>query len=45
MGTPGPLIHATAPAQATLAPPGWYMLFITDNTGVPSVATWIHLSA
>lgn len=41
----GGLIHATAPAQATLAPPGWYMLFITDNTGVPSVATWIHLSA
>ena len=41
----GGQIKATAPAEATLAPPGWYMLFITDNTGVPSVATWIHLSA
>ena len=38
-------IHATAPAEATIAPPGWYMLFLIDNTGVPSVATWIHLSA
>jgi len=26
-----------------LAPPGWYMLFITDNSGVPSVATWVQL--
>ncbi|HEX9116047.1 MAG TPA: galactose oxidase-like domain-containing protein [Anaerolineae bacterium] len=26
-----------------LAPPGWYMLFITDNTGVPSVASWVLL--
>jgi len=41
----GGQIQAAAPAQATIAAPGWYMLFITDNTGVPSVATWIHLSA
>jgi hypothetical protein len=27
-----------------LAPPGWYMLFITDTTGVPSTATWLQLS-
>jgi hypothetical protein len=27
-----------------LAPPGWYMLFITDATGVPSIASWVQLS-
>ncbi|NGZ11743.1 MAG: DUF1929 domain-containing protein [Nitrospira sp. LK70] len=27
-----------------LAPPGWYMLFIVDTNGVPSVATWVHLT-
>ena len=26
-----------------LAPPGWYMLFLCDRSGVPSVAEWIHL--
>jgi hypothetical protein len=34
---------ATAPA-ANVAPPGWYMLFVVDSTGVPSTAHWIHLS-
>jgi Domain of unknown function (DUF1929) len=27
-----------------LAPPGWYMLFLINNAGVPSIARWIHLS-
>ena len=31
------------PNNPNIAPPGWYMLFLTDQTGVPSVATWIHL--
>ncbi len=26
-----------------LAPPGWYMLFATDEAGVPSVASWVHV--
>jgi len=26
-----------------IAPPGWYMLFITNDNGVPSEAKWIHL--
>jgi hypothetical protein len=26
-----------------IAPPGWYMLFVVDNTGVPSVAWWIKI--
>ena len=28
---------------ANLAPRGWYMLFITDFKGVPSVAQWVRL--
>ena len=28
-----------------LAPPGWYMLFITNTKGVPSVAKWVHLAS
>jgi hypothetical protein len=27
-----------------IAPPGWYMLFVVDNQGVPSVASWVHLT-
>lgn len=27
-----------------LAPPGWYMLTITDTNNIPSVASWVHLS-
>ncbi|HEY5376136.1 MAG TPA: galactose oxidase-like domain-containing protein [Polyangiaceae bacterium] len=30
--------------ERTVAPPGWYMLFLTDMDGVPSVASWVHLS-
>jgi hypothetical protein len=25
-------------------PPGWYMLFLVDRDGVPSIARWLHLS-
>jgi hypothetical protein len=31
------------PANRALAPPGWYMLFVVDHAGTPSVAAWIHL--
>lgn len=38
-------IEAIAPAGTpnSIAPPGFYMLFILDQNGVPSVAKWIHL--
>jgi hypothetical protein len=36
-------LRVTAPASPNLAPPGWYMLFIVDDTGVPSEATWIRM--
>jgi plastocyanin len=26
-----------------VAPPGWYLLFLCDQSGSPSVAEWIHL--
>ncbi len=33
-----------APANANLAPPGYYMLFVLDANGVPSVAPFVRLS-
>jgi hypothetical protein len=27
-----------------IAPPGWYMLFVTNTAGVPSTASWVQLS-
>jgi hypothetical protein len=36
-------ISVTAPANANLAPPGWYMIFILDSTGVPSVGSFLQI--
>jgi hypothetical protein len=36
-------LSAEAPAGGTIAPPGWYMLFLVSSTGVPSVASWVHV--
>jgi hypothetical protein len=36
-------IAVTAPARAALAPPGYYLLFIVDSRGVPSVARIVHI--
>jgi Domain of unknown function (DUF1929) len=33
----------TAPASANFAPPGYYMLFLVNSTGVPSVAPFVQL--
>jgi hypothetical protein len=32
-----------APANGNLAPPGYYLLFIVNDYGVPSVAKFVHL--
>ncbi|MGH3771246.1 MAG: galactose oxidase-like domain-containing protein [Pseudonocardiaceae bacterium] len=37
-------LRARVDVDARIAPPGWYMLFLTDRRGVPSVAQWVHLS-
>ena len=36
-------LTASAPANANIAPPGFYMLFIIDANGVPSVARMVTL--
>lgn len=40
--TPG-VLEVEAPANANLAPPGYYMLFLVNTEGVPSVATFVQL--
>ena len=45
IGARGPnKLTATVPANPNIAPPGFYMLFLVDNTGVPSVAHWIRIT-
>lgn len=34
---------ATAPADSSLAPPGDYLLFVVNSSGVPSIARWVRL--
>lgn len=36
-------IYVVAPPNANIAPPGYYMLFVLDRIGVPSIAKWIQL--
>jgi Domain of unknown function (DUF1929) len=36
-------LRATAPANGNLAPPGYYLLFIVNAEGVPSVARFVQL--
>jgi hypothetical protein len=36
-------ISLRAPPEAGLVPPGWYMLFVTDRAGTPSVARWVQV--
>ena len=43
VGGPDELI-LELPAAPTIAPPGWYMLFVLSGTGVPSHASWVHLT-
>ena len=39
----GTTVTATSPATSNIAPAGYYMLFVTDAAGVPSVAKIIRL--
>ena len=38
------LLNVTAPPNGNIAPPGYYMLFILNAAGVPSVARFVQLS-
>jgi len=39
------VLNVTAPPNGNIAPPGYYMLFILNAAGVPSLASFVHLSA
>lgn len=41
----GGSLTVSAPADANLAPPGFYMLVLKNNEGVPSVANWIRIGS
>lgn len=41
----GGTLHAHAPVDGRMAPPGYYLLFLVDTHGVPSVAQFVHLTA
>ena len=36
-------LQAKIPDNRNLAPPGFYMVFLVNQQGVPSVAKWVHL--
>jgi len=36
-------LNVTAPPDSNIAPPGYYMLFLLNNFGVPSVATFVQI--
>jgi hypothetical protein len=38
-------LNVTMPANANIAPPGYYMLFILNGSGVPSVGSMVQMSA
>jgi hypothetical protein len=40
----GGVLNVTAPPDGNIAPPGYYMVFILNSAGVPSVASFVQLS-
>jgi len=38
------VLNVTGPPNGNVAPPGYYMLFILNSAGVPSVASFVQLS-
>jgi hypothetical protein len=38
------IVRVEVTDNPNVSPPGWYMLFIVDNNGVPSMARWVRLS-
>jgi hypothetical protein len=39
------VLNVIAPPNGNVAPPGYYMLFVLDSAGVPSVARFVKLAA
>ena len=42
--TNGPNLEVTIPASSSLVPAGYYMLFVVDSRGIPSVAKFVRVS-
>jgi Galactose oxidase-like, Early set domain/PKD domain len=38
------LLNVTAPSNGSIAPPGYYMLFLLNSSGVPSIAQFVQLT-
>ncbi|HVH69884.1 MAG TPA: galactose oxidase-like domain-containing protein [Candidatus Dormibacteraeota bacterium] len=38
------LLNVTAPPNGNIAPPGYYMLFVLNSAGVPSIAQFVQLT-
>ncbi len=43
-GTTATEVHATAPPDGTIAPPGYYLLFLVDTDRSPSTGVWIRIT-
>ena len=39
------VLTASVPSNTNILPPGYYMLFLVNNSGVPSVAKFVHIGA
>jgi Malectin domain/Domain of unknown function (DUF1929)/PKD domain len=39
------VLAVTGPPNGNIAPPGYYMLFLLNNSGVPSIAQFVQVSA
>ncbi len=39
----GDTVRLNLTSNHNIAPPGWYMLFVTNGNNVPSVAKWVHV--
>ena len=37
-------LSVDAPSSSVEAPPGWYMMFLVDDTGIPSIASWVRVA-
>ncbi|NJC72538.1 DUF1929 domain-containing protein [Planosporangium thailandense] len=43
MSVRGNRVTLNVTSNPNIAPPGWYMLFVVNAAGVPSVAQWVHV--
>ena len=37
-------LNVTGPPNSNIAPPGYYMLFVLNKAGTPSLASWVQVS-